>query len=193
MVLLLLNESFRCDLCNFKQYSCPVGEIIYVTYTHFKLYAGVSIAIFALIISSIIICYLKKRSGIFSQDDESKQNVNKLVLNHVSLALGRYKYKEIKKITKSFTEKLGQGGYGIVYKGKLPDGKLVAVKVLRETRDNAEEFINEVACISRTSHINIVNLLGFCIERKKRALVYEFMPNNSLDKYIYKSIGSTRA
>lgn len=90
-------------------------------------------------------------------------------------------------MTKCFRDKLGQGGFGIVYKGELPDGQLVAVKVLKETHDNADEFINEVASISRTSHVNIVNLLGFCFEKKKRALVYEYMPNKSLEKFIHKS------
>ncbi|KAG6392609.1 hypothetical protein SASPL_146833 [Salvia splendens] len=88
-------------------------------------------------------------------------------------------------MTKFFKDKVGQGGYGIVYKGELLDGQPVAVKVLTDTRDDdALEFINEVASISETSHVNIVRLLGFCFERKKRALVYEFMPNKSLDKFI---------
>ncbi|KAL2241403.1 UNVERIFIED_CONTAM: LEAF RUST 10 DISEASE-RESISTANCE LOCUS RECEPTOR-LIKE PROTEIN KINASE-like 2.1 [Sesamum indicum] len=118
------------------------------------------------------------------------QNIDKFLLSHGSLAPKRYNYREIKKITNSFAEKLGKGGYGIVYKGKLPDGQLVAVKVLTETDNNTEEFINEVASISRTSHVNIVNLLGFCYDREKRVLVYEYMPNKSLDKFICKS-GST--
>ncbi|KAF3456101.1 hypothetical protein FNV43_RR00745 [Rhamnella rubrinervis] len=88
-------------------------------------------------------------------------------------------------MTLSFQEKLGQGGYGGVYKGKLLDGRLVAVKVLNTTKGNGEEFINEVASISRTSHVNIVTLLGFCLEGSKRALIYEFMPNGSLEKFIY--------
>ena len=79
---------------------------------------------------------------------------------------------------------MGEGGYGDVYKGKLLDGQMVAVKVLNETKGNGEEFINEVASISRTSHINIVSLLGFCFEGPERALIYEFMPNGSLEKYI---------
>ncbi|KAL7090283.1 hypothetical protein ACP275_12G031000 [Erythranthe tilingii] len=96
----------------------------------------------------------------------------------------RYKYSEIKKITKSFNENLGQGGYGNVYKGVLSDGTLVAVKVFIEADSDGEEFINEVTSISKTSHVNIFNLLGFCFDRNKRALVYEFMPNKSLDKFI---------
>ncbi|XP_061338298.1 LEAF RUST 10 DISEASE-RESISTANCE LOCUS RECEPTOR-LIKE PROTEIN KINASE-like 2.5 [Gastrolobium bilobum] len=74
-----------------------------------------------------------------------------------------------------------------VYKASLPDGRHVAVKVISESKGNGEEFINEVASISRTSHVNIVSLLGFCSEMNKRALIYELMPNGSLDKFIYKS------
>ncbi|XP_057949884.1 LEAF RUST 10 DISEASE-RESISTANCE LOCUS RECEPTOR-LIKE PROTEIN KINASE-like 2.1 [Malania oleifera] len=81
---------------------------------------------------------------------------------------------------------IGQGGYGGVYKGKLFDGRAVAVKLLiRKSTRNGEDFINEVASISRTSHVNIVTLLGFCYEGSRRALLYEFMPNGSLDKFIY--------
>ncbi|XP_039170672.1 PR5-like receptor kinase [Eucalyptus grandis] len=102
----------------------------------------------------------------------------------------RYTYKDIKRMTNSFREKLGQGGYGYVYKGKLREGRLVAVKLLKNLKGDGEEFINEVASISRTSHVNIVSLLGFCFEGSKRALVYEFMPNGSLEKFIFKSDAS---
>ncbi|XP_018720018.2 LEAF RUST 10 DISEASE-RESISTANCE LOCUS RECEPTOR-LIKE PROTEIN KINASE-like 2.7 [Eucalyptus grandis] len=98
----------------------------------------------------------------------------------------RYSYAEIKRMTNSFKEKLGQGGYGSVYKGNLPNGRLVAVKILSTLRGNDEEFINEVNSIRRTSHVNIVNLLGFCFHKSKRALVYEFMASGSLEKFIYE-------
>ncbi|KAF8037757.1 hypothetical protein BT93_B0562 [Corymbia citriodora subsp. variegata] len=97
----------------------------------------------------------------------------------------RYAYKDIKKMTNSFEEKLGEGGYGCVYRGKLQDGQLVAVKLLKKLKGNAEEFFNEVASISRTSHVNVVSLLGFCFEGSKRALIYEFMSNGSLEKFIF--------
>lgn len=67
----------------------------------------------------------------------------------------------------------------------------MAVRVLKESKSNGEEFVNEVASISRTSHVNIVNLLGFCYEGAKRALIYEFMSNGSLEKYIYEENPST--
>nr|DAD31848.1 TPA_asm: hypothetical protein HUJ06_010699 [Nelumbo nucifera] len=105
--------------------------------------------------------------------------------NSESLAPKRYSYSQVKKMTNCFKDKLGQGGYACVYRGKLFDGQLVAVKVLSESKGNGEEFINEVASISRTSHVNIVTLLGFCFEGNKRALIYEFMTNGSLENFIY--------
>ena len=112
--------------------------------------------------------------------EDFRQNYN------LSVPIKQYRYSELKRMTNSFRDKLGQGGYGVVYKASLPDGRQVAVKMINESKGNGEEFINEVASISRTSHVNIVSLLGFCYE-KKRALIYEFMPQGSLDKFIYKS------
>ncbi|XP_058091491.1 rust resistance kinase Lr10-like [Magnolia sinica] len=102
-----------------------------------------------------------------------------------TFALRRYTYSDLKKITNSFKDNLGQGGCGGVFKGMLQDDRLVAVKVLNESKGNGEDFINEVASIGRTYHVNIVSLLGFCSEGSKRALIYEFMPNGSLEKFIY--------
>ncbi|XP_018731538.2 PR5-like receptor kinase [Eucalyptus grandis] len=104
---------------------------------------------------------------------------------HGSLVPRRYQYIDLKKMTDSFSEKLGQGGFGAVYKGEIRDVGLVAVKILTESKSSPEEFINEVMSISRTSHVNVITLLGFCYERKKRALVFEYMPNGSLDKFMY--------
>ncbi|KAL6847871.1 hypothetical protein ACP4OV_021999 [Aristida adscensionis] len=113
------------------------------------------------------------------------RNIEALIVSYGSLAPKRYKYSEVVNITSSLNNKLGQGGYGMVFKGRLYDGRLVAVKFLHECKGNGEEFVNEVMSIGRTSHINIVSLFGFCLERSKRALIYEYMPNGSLDQYIY--------
>ncbi|GMQ11376.1 hypothetical protein CsSME_00054034 [Camellia sinensis var. sinensis] len=92
------------------------------------------------------------------------------------------------KVTNSFQYKLGKGGYGDVYKGKLLDGCLVAIKLLNEIKDsNGQEFINEVTSISRTFHVNIVSLVGYCFEGCKKALIYEYMPNGSLEKVIHNN------
>ncbi|XP_022771996.1 LEAF RUST 10 DISEASE-RESISTANCE LOCUS RECEPTOR-LIKE PROTEIN KINASE-like 2.4 isoform X2 [Durio zibethinus] len=122
---------------------------------------------------------------LWQRNMNNNVSVEAFIKEFGSLAPKRYFYTDIKKMTNKFKDKLGQGGYGHVYKGKLPDGRLVAVKVLSETKGNGEEFMNEVASIGRTSHVNIVTLLGFCYDKSKRALVYEFMPHGSLDKFIY--------
>ncbi|THG05973.1 hypothetical protein TEA_008380 [Camellia sinensis var. sinensis] len=82
----------------------------------------------------------------------------------------RYSYSRIKKVTNCFQDKVEKGGYGDVYKGKLLDGCLVAVKLLNETKgSNGEEFINEVASISRTSHVNTVSLVGVLFRGSPRS------------------------
>ncbi|MBA0712648.1 hypothetical protein Golax_011734 [Gossypium laxum] len=114
-------------------------------------------------------------------------NVVTYIKKYGSLAPKRYQCSDIKKITNSFREKLGEGGFCSVYKGKLDDGLPVAVKVLKTDirKGNGEEFINEVISISRTSHVNIVSLLGYCYTTNKKALMFEFMPNGSLEKFIH--------
>nr|XP_034896853.1 rust resistance kinase Lr10-like [Populus alba] len=107
-----------------------------------------------------------------------------------NLTLIRYSYSEIKKITHGFNDKLGEGGYGSVYKGKLRSGRFAAVKLLRKEKGNGQEFINEVATIGRIHHCNVVQLIGFTVEGSKRALIYEFMPNGSLEKYIFSRQGT---
>ncbi|XVF18516.1 hypothetical protein REPUB_Repub11eG0028700 [Reevesia pubescens] len=102
----------------------------------------------------------------------------------------RYSYAEIKRITEGFNNKLGQGGYGSVFKGKLRSGKLVAIKLLSTSKANGQDFINEVATIGRIHHVNVVQLIGFCVEGTKQALIYDFMPNGSLDKMIFSTESS---
>ncbi|XP_064998944.1 LEAF RUST 10 DISEASE-RESISTANCE LOCUS RECEPTOR-LIKE PROTEIN KINASE-like 2.1 [Musa acuminata AAA Group] len=128
-----------------------------------------------------------KNSVFFSSKSECTHNIEAFLGNCGSLAPKRFKYSDLRKITKSFREKLGEGGYGSVFKGTLPDGRLVAVKILSKSKEDGEEFFNEVVSIGRTSHVNVVTLLGFCQEGRRRALVYEFMPNGSLEKHINRA------
>ncbi|KAK2453235.1 LEAF RUST 10 DISEASE-RESISTANCE LOCUS RECEPTOR-LIKE PROTEIN KINASE 2.1 [Trifolium repens] len=107
-----------------------------------------------------------------------------------NLMLIRYSYKEIKKMTRGFKDMLGEGGFGTVFKGNLRSDPCVAIKMLGKSKGNGQDFVSEVTTIGRIHHLNVVQLLGFCIEGSKRALVYEFMPNGSLDKFIFPKEGS---
>ncbi|KAL0463553.1 UNVERIFIED_CONTAM: LEAF RUST 10 DISEASE-RESISTANCE LOCUS RECEPTOR-LIKE PROTEIN KINASE-like 2.1 [Sesamum latifolium] len=153
---------------------------------------GVTLSVTA---SIILFIFLGRKRKVFLRlqkaETENEKDIELFLSNHGSLAQKRYKYSDLKKMTSSFSENLGRGGYGNVYKGKLPDGRPVAVKILNESKENREDFMNEVASISRTSHVNIVSLLGFCFEGSKRALVYEFKPNGSLEKFIQNSSSSS--
>ncbi|XP_050290556.1 receptor-like protein kinase FERONIA [Quercus robur] len=84
------------------------------------------------------------------------------------------------------SNKLGQGGFGPVYKGKLSDGQEIAVKRLsRTSAQGLKEFMNEVVIISKLQHRNLVRLLGCCVEGEERMLLYEYMPNKSLDAFLF--------
>ncbi|KAF8006908.1 hypothetical protein BT93_K1028 [Corymbia citriodora subsp. variegata] len=112
-------------------------------------------------------------------------NVEEFLQSNNNFLPVRYSYLDIKKITSGFKDKLGKGGYGSVFKGKLWSGHDVAVKILKKGKANGQDFINEVAIIGRIHHVNVVRLIGFCFEGSKQALFYDFMPNGSLDKHIF--------
>ncbi|KAL9230271.1 hypothetical protein vseg_005646 [Gypsophila vaccaria] len=98
----------------------------------------------------------------------------------------RYSYKSLQDATNNFSVKLGQGGFGSVYQGELPDGTRLAVKKLEGVGQGKKEFRAEVSIIGSIHHVHLVRLRGFCAEGSHRLLAYEFMPNNSLDKWIFK-------
>ncbi|XP_071735581.1 cysteine-rich receptor-like protein kinase 43 [Rutidosis leptorrhynchoides] len=116
-----------------------------------------------------------------SQDDELEQ----IAAQEQKI----FKFQTLVSATKSFhpDNKLGQGGYGPVFKGKLEDGREIAVKKLSQSSSQGtKEFINEAKLLARVQHRNVVHLLGYCGNPEK-LLVYEYVVNESLDKFLFKS------
>ncbi|GAB2284340.1 hypothetical protein Dimus_018799, partial [Dionaea muscipula] len=104
------------------------------------------------------------------------------------LDTGYFSLRQIKAATNDFSplNKIGEGGFGPVYKGVLPDGKVIAVKQLSaKSKQGNREFINEIGMISALQHPNLVKLYGCCIEGKELLLVYEYMVNNSLARALF--------
>lgn len=96
-----------------------------------------------------------------------------------------FSYKEMKSATDNFHPKnrIGRGGFGIVYKGTLKDGTLVAIKKLSaQSKQGAKEFLTEIDIISNVKHPNLVELIGCCLHESERILVYEYVENSSLDR-----------
>lgn len=94
-----------------------------------------------------------------------------------------YTYKELRVATSDFSpaNRIGEGGFGVVYKGKLKNGKMAAIKVLStESRQGVREFLTEIQVISEVEHENLVKLYGCCVEGNHRILVYNYLENNSL-------------
>lgn len=99
-----------------------------------------------------------------------------------------FSYEELMEITNGFSRQnvLGEGGFGCVYKGVLPDGKVVAVKQLKAGSGQGErEFKAEVEIISRVHHRHLVSLVGYCIAEHQRLLIYEFVPNQTLEHHLH--------
>ncbi|GKD00780.1 putative receptor-like protein kinase [Tanacetum coccineum] len=106
----------------------------------------------------------------------------------------QYDFNKVKVATNDFSEdnKLGQGGFGAVYKGVLEDGQEIAVKRLADNSGQGDqEFKNEVVLVVKLQHRNLVRLLGFSIHGHERLLIYEFLPNASLDHFIFDPIKRT--
>ncbi|XP_058182085.1 cysteine-rich receptor-like protein kinase 44 isoform X3 [Rhododendron vialii] len=100
----------------------------------------------------------------------------------------QYDFDTVSAATDNFSDvnKLGQGGFGVVYKGKLLNGQKVAVKRLAQGSHQGDtEFRNEVLLVAKLQHRNLVRLIGFCLEGTERLLIYEFVPNSSLDKFLF--------
>jgi len=121
-----------------------------------------------------------------SQDDAGSSEDDGF-LQTISGAPTRYTYKELQDATNNFSDKLGQGGFGSVYLGTLPNGSRIAVKKLEGIGQGKKEFRSEVTIIGSIHHIHLVKLRGFCVEGAHKLLAYEYMAKGSLDRWIFQS------
>ncbi|XP_048539315.1 G-type lectin S-receptor-like serine/threonine-protein kinase At2g19130 isoform X1 [Triticum urartu] len=141
---------------------------------------GVSVlCLFALILLVMILRNKSKRSSHILDD---VQGCNRITA---------FRYTDLQRATTKFTDKLGAGSFGSVFKGVLTDSTAVAVKRLDGAYQGEKQFRAEVSSIGAVQHINLVKLVGFCCEGSKRLLVYEHMPNRSLDVHLFRNNSTT--
>ncbi|OAY81988.1 Cysteine-rich receptor-like protein kinase 10 [Ananas comosus] len=137
------------------------------------------------LISAICICFWRKRSAIkqpllYETTAEEIRNVDSLLIDLPTLRAATGNFDEV--------NKLGEGGFGAVYKGILHDGREIAVKRLsRSSGQGIEELKNELVLVAKLQHKNLVRLLGVCLEEQEKLLVYEYVPNRSLDTVLFDS------
>ncbi|XP_027345479.1 G-type lectin S-receptor-like serine/threonine-protein kinase At2g19130 [Abrus precatorius] len=105
-------------------------------------------------------------------------------------SLVAFGYRDLQNATKNFSEKLGGGGFGSVFKGTLSDSSVIAVKKLESISQGEKQFRSEVSTIGTVQHVNLVRLRGFCSEGARKLLVYDYMPNGSLDSKLFKEDNS---
>nr|KJB84216.1 hypothetical protein B456_N011100 [Gossypium raimondii] len=151
--------------------------------SHTALIAVVTIPVVALALILIFsILYMKREKEEEDDDDDDE------VLLGISPRPNTFSYSELKAATEDFnpSNKLGEGGFGPVYKGTLSDGKVVAVKQLSvASNQGKDQFVTEIATISAVQHRNLVKLYGCCIGGNRRLLVYEYLVNKSLDHALW--------
>lgn len=135
--------------------------------------------IFGVLVIAVYQIYSFRKS-----EKEYQAKVERFLDDYRAMNPTRYSHADLKKMTNQFRDELGQGAYGTVFKGKLTSEIPVAVKVLSNSSEKGEEFVNEMGTMARIHHVNVIRLIGFCADGFRRALVYEYLPNDSLQKFI---------
>ncbi|XP_059432497.1 cysteine-rich receptor-like protein kinase 25 [Corylus avellana] len=202
--------SANCNV-RFQLYQFYNASSVFLTYPSSKgpklkiwmvvVIACIPISVIAVVVGSCAVCHGRNKRT--QRDDEkSQKTLLHELTSHTGVAITQdgelvsaeeLSFMDLSTIvaaTDNFSDsnKLGQGGFGTVYKGVLADGKEVAVKRLsRRSWQGLEELKNEVILIAKLQHRNLVKLLGCGIEGEEKLLVYEFMPNRSLDFFIFDS------
>ncbi|XP_006348905.2 G-type lectin S-receptor-like serine/threonine-protein kinase SD2-5 [Solanum tuberosum] len=132
----------------------------------------------------VLTCFayiFRRRKGLEEDEEE--------FLDQIPGMPTRFSYEELTVMTENFSETLGEGGFGSVFEGTMSDGTKIAVKRMQGFGNVKKSFLAEVATIGSIQHVNLVKLVGFCAEKSHRLLVYEFMANVSLDRWIFHGTG----
>ncbi|KAF9610420.1 hypothetical protein IFM89_022331 [Coptis chinensis] len=141
--------------------------------------ASASLLFIVVLVALVVMCARRKK--LYFHFDKRTMS---------SISLTRYTYSQLKKLTNNFSSKLGEGGFGSVYKGTIQRNRVevpVAVKLFKISKQTQKHFMNEVATVGSVHHHNLVCMFGYCVDGDTCAVVYEFMQNGSLDKYIYNT------
>ncbi|XP_059078240.1 G-type lectin S-receptor-like serine/threonine-protein kinase At2g19130 [Cryptomeria japonica] len=140
-----------------------------------------------------IVCALAVAVGIFSTLmwwRHRQRHQSQLIERYADPAnsfLRMFSYMELRIATRNFRYKLGSGGFGTVFKGTLIDGTLVAVKKMEGSRQDEKQFRAEISSLGIIQHVNLVRLRGFCTQGSRRFLIYDYMPNGSLNSLLFSS------
>nr|QLG20111.1 S locus receptor kinase 2 [Corylus heterophylla x Corylus avellana] len=160
----------------------------------------VSVSVAFVVLLSVSVSWLFIREKMIRRSKAKKLSINnpnqdyKPSVSEEDVELPLFDFQTIASATNnfSFTNKIGEGGFGPVYKGKLSTGQQIAVKRLsKDSRQGLKEFKNEVILIAKLQHRNLVSLLGCYIHGDDRMLIYEYVPNRSLNLYIFDQTRGT--
>ncbi|XP_020222730.1 G-type lectin S-receptor-like serine/threonine-protein kinase At4g27290 isoform X2 [Cajanus cajan] len=154
-----------------------------------KVVLAVTLTVFGVIMMMLAFTYLYKNKKKWRERTNSTEEIDEE--KQEDLELPFFDFATIANATNNFSDnnKLGEGGFGPVYKGTLLDGQEIAVKRLSSSsRQGLKEFKNEVILCAKLQHRNLVKVLGCCLEGEERMLLYEYMPNKSLDSFLFDSI-----
>uniref|UniRef100_A0ACD5TLD6 Uncharacterized protein n=1 Tax=Avena sativa TaxID=4498 RepID=A0ACD5TLD6_AVESA len=134
-----------------------------------------------------IACFVVAASILLVQTTRKRRRAR---INGLAVGDGcvSYKYSDLQYLTKNFTDKIGAGAFGSVFKGHFSDNTVVAVKKLEGLRQGEKQFRAEVSTLGTIQHVNLIRMLGFCSDgaAHRKLLVYEYMPNGSLDHHLFR-------
>ncbi|XP_057541555.1 cysteine-rich receptor-like protein kinase 15 isoform X2 [Amaranthus tricolor] len=142
------------------------------------------LVLFLAILVTVLVFLLCKKRPVITRMHSGRNHA----LNFGNESL-QFEFTTLQYATNNFSDflKIGEGGFGVVYKGTLPNGQHIAVKRLsKDTPQGAEQFKNEVVFVAKLQHKNLVRLLGFCLTPDEKLLVYEFVTNKSLDLFLFE-------